>query len=66
MEERINELESQLCFQDQTLEELNTLLTDQQKQIDHLTSQINNLKQLFSVDEADIVDIALEVPPPHY
>ena len=66
MEDRLNELETKICFQDQMIEDLNTLLIEQQAQIDKLSSQIKGMTGQLQLDDPGIVDISLEVPPPHY
>ena len=67
MEDRIAELESQLAFQDNTIQELNDIVTRQQAQIDDLSSAVklllNQVKQLNEVVTAPEGD---EPPPPHY
>lgn len=67
MSDRIAELESQIAFQDNTISELNDIVTRQQKQIDNLTesmhllvSQIQQLNDMVGAPEGD------EPPPPHY
>lgn len=67
MEERLTNLETQISFQDQTIEDLNQRIIEQQQQIDLLTKQLKKLtEKVSSQDEPGIVDISLEVPPPHY
>lgn len=67
MSDRIAELETQIAFQDNTIEELNRIVTSQQQQIDKLTAevamlfgQIQQLNEVLSVPEGE------EPPPPHY
>ena len=43
MEDRIVELETKLVFQDQTINELNEVITDQQNQLDILREEIRVL-----------------------
>ncbi len=67
MENRIIDLQSQLAFQDQTINELNDVITDQQKQIDELRQQIQILEQrIISLAENSGVSGEKEPPPPHY
>ena len=67
MEKRLTDLETKTSFQDQAIEELNELIIEQQKQIDELTQKYNKiLEQAAADNESGIVDISLEVPPPHY
>ena len=42
-DERIIDLESKLAFQDQTINELNDVITDQQVQLDQLREEIRVL-----------------------
>ena len=67
MEDRITDLEMKISFQEQSIEELNQLLVEQQKQIDRLTADLKKILQEAEADRDEgIVDISLEVPPPHY
>jgi len=67
MSDKIAELESQIAFQDNTIQELNDIVTRQQKQIDDLSAAVklllNQVKQLNEVMAAPEGD---EPPPPHY
>ena len=66
MENRIIELENKLVFQDQTINELNDVMTDQQKQLDILREEIRLLNlRIASVAQGTVVD-EKEPPPPHY
>jgi len=67
MNDRINELETQLAFQESTVTSLNAAVTDQQQQIDLLREQLEYVKaQMQSL--AEVVDSPEgdEPPPPHY
>ncbi len=67
MENKIIELESKLAFQDQTINELNEVITDQQHQLDQLREEIRLLNiRIASVAEASNVSNEKEPPPPHY
>ena len=67
MNERITELEMQLAFQDNTINELNRVITDQQSQIDSLREQMELLhKKLQSLSESVVLHDENEPPPPHY
>ncbi len=64
---RIEALETQLAFQDQTIEDLNKTITDQWSEFDKLKQQINRLKsQLVDVQSSMDGPGAGEPPPPHY
>lgn|GEM_PF-2367699 len=45
-EVRITELETRLAFQEQALQELNQVLTDQQRQLDGLRSALEDMERL--------------------
>ncbi len=68
MEKRITELEIKLAYQDDTIQQLDGVICQQQKQIDALEKQ---LKQLMG-SMSDPADGSLEKPslfdelPPHY
>ena len=67
MNDRIEELETQLAFQESTIHSLNEVVTDQQKQIDVLREQLRQIKmQLQSLAETVQRPEADEPPPPHY
>ena len=67
MELRIIELESKLAFQEEMINELNVVITDQQKQLDQLREeqQLLNIR-LQSMTETSVVSSDKEPPPPHY
>ena len=68
MESRITELEMKLTFQEQTVDELNKVVYEQQKEIEQLKAAVNLLKeQLKSLtDTGPGQNPADEKPPPHY
>ena len=67
MENKIIELQSKLVFQDETINELNTVITDQQQQLDQLREEIRLLGlRIASVAESSNVSDEKEPPPPHY
>lgn len=63
LEERITSLETRISFQDHTIDQLNSVVTNQQNQIDdlvrRLTDLVDQVKPLASVEN----DTS---PPPHY
>jgi SlyX protein len=66
-EQRLDELETRLSFQDHTVHQLNDALTDQQRQIDQLHAQIDRLRQqLETVSAALPAQAAEDEVPPHY
>jgi len=67
MENKIIELQSKLAFQDETINELNAVITDQQQQLDQLREEIRLLGlRIASVAESSSVSDEKEAPPPHY
>jgi SlyX protein len=67
MKQRIAELETQLAFQEDTLQTLNTIVTNQQKQIDKLNHDIQSvLTQLHQLSDDMRRPQREEAPPPHY
>ena len=67
MENKIVDLQSKLAFQDETINELNEVITDQQNQLDQLREEIRLLGlRIASVAESSSVSEEKEPPPPHY
>ena len=69
MENKIIDLQSKLAFQDETINELNEVITDQQNQLDQLREEIRLLSlRIASVAEstAGAGTEEKEPPPPHY
>lgn len=65
MEKRIIELEKKLSFQDNEIEKLSEMITEQQKKIDALEKIVIQLKEHQQGDGL-VRDIETEEPPPHY
>jgi SlyX protein len=63
LEQRIIELETRLSYQDHTIEQLNEVVTAQQRQIDRLEQA---LRALHGSDASGIRRPDEETPPPHY
>ncbi|NMU83834.1 SlyX family protein [Vibrio parahaemolyticus] len=67
LEARINDLECQLAFQEQTIEDLNGALSQQQLQITKMLDQmkyvVGKVKNMVS---SNLADPSEETPPPHY
>ena len=64
---RIEALETRIAYQDQTIEDLNKSVTEQWRQIDSLTKQIERMAdRLQRVEAATPASAADEPPPPHY
>lgn len=67
MENKIIDLESKLAFQDESINELNDIITDQQQQLDQLREEIRLLSlRMTSVAESTVNSEEKEPPPPHY
>ena len=64
MEERITELESKVSFQEQPIEDLNTVVIELRREIEKLQKHCKKLSEIL--DDDNIKDASLEVPPPHY
>jgi len=67
IEDKINELEIKLAFQDDLLNSLNDIVTRQDKEILNLWSANRLLKQSMSDMKNDTIETNNEeAPPPHY
>ena len=67
MADELIEVQTQLAFQDQTIAELNEVLTSQQKQIDLLRREIQLLKEkLGMLDDRIETGPPQDEKPPHY
>ncbi|MGC9423626.1 MULTISPECIES: SlyX family protein [Vibrio] len=67
LEKRIDDLECQLAFQEQTIEELNESLTQQQLVISKMQDQMKYVVgKMKNMDNSNLADPANEPPPPHY
>jgi SlyX protein len=67
MQQRIAELETQLAFQEDTLQTLSTIVANQQLQIDKLNHDIQSvLTQLHQLSDDVRRPESEEAPPPHY
>jgi SlyX protein len=67
MTEELIELQMQLAFQEQTIAELNTALTDQQQQLNLLRLELKFLKEKFGALEEKVeVGAPQDERPPHY
>ncbi|CAH0524479.1 SlyX family protein [Vibrio hippocampi] len=67
LEERINDLECKVAFQEQTIEELNDALTQQQLLITKMQDQMKYVVgKVKNMDTSNLADATEETPPPHY
>lgn len=64
---QIEQLQTQVAFQEDTIEQLNLALSDQQLLIDKMTFQIKHIIQkVKQMEPSNIADQSEETPPPHY
>lgn len=67
LENRINDLECQLAFQEQTVESLNIALSQQQLLITKMQDQMKYVVgKVKNMDSSNLADPSEETPPPHY
>ncbi|AMG30371.1 SlyX protein [Grimontia hollisae] len=67
LQKQIDDLEIKQAFQEQTIEELNDALTQQQRTLDKMNTQIAFLvTKLKAMEPANIASMSEETPPPHY
>ena len=67
MEDRISELESRVAFQEQMIDQLNDVVTKQDRMLMDLSRLVKILNQKVNQGQGQEVDVeASEPPPPHY
>jgi len=67
LNERIENLETKIMFQDDLIEQLDQSLINQQNDIKKLTLLVERLNsQLEDIQQPNIADASQETPPPHY
>lgn len=66
LDERFQVLEGKVLYQDRTIDELNSVVTQQQDQIDAILREIRRLHQIIASQEERTVEGGEEPPPPHY
>lgn len=66
VEEQINELQSRVTFQEDTLNELNEVLVAQNAQIDLLGQQLRALSEQYRDLKLQQPESPEDQPPPHY
>lgn len=64
MEKRLIDLEIRISYQDQVIEDLNKVVIELRKKVEKM--ELVNKKMLQILDDANLKDSSLEVPPPHY
>ncbi|RRJ84165.1 SlyX family protein [Aestuariirhabdus litorea] len=60
------ELQTQLAFQEDTIDALNAVVTRQQQQIDRMAVQLESLKKRFESLPDTLGEEVPDQPPPHY
>ncbi len=67
LEQRINDLECQIAFQEQTIDALNEALSDQQLMITKMQDQMKYVVgKVKNIDSSNMASEKEETPPPHY
>lgn len=67
MEDKITDLEIRLTHQEAAIEEMNSVLLKQHKQLESIMADLALLqKQLRDMRDSNIADPSQETPPPHY
>ncbi|MGI9279138.1 MAG: SlyX family protein [Endozoicomonas sp.] len=67
MNDELIELQTQVSFQEDTVAQLNEVVTRQQQEIDSLKQEMIQLKkQLSSVANSQLEEPEENAPPPHY
>ncbi len=67
MNERLTELEVRVAFQEKTIQDLNEVVTRQQREIDQLTRELEAVKSRLAAQAPSmVIPQEEEKPPPHY
>lgn len=66
IEQRLTELEIRIAYQDDLLQELNTIVAQQQRKIASLEQACQILYKHINELQFEKRDNAVEPPPPHY
>jgi len=67
MKERLTELEVRVAFQEKTIQDLNEVVTRQQREIDRLAKELAAVKSLLAgLAPSMVIPQEEEKPPPHY
>lgn len=66
VEHRLTELEIKASFSEDTLDRLNEIVVQQQRQIDLLTRELIELRQQRSAGDATVARSLRDELPPHY
>ncbi|MCC8365651.1 MULTISPECIES: SlyX family protein [Xenorhabdus] len=66
-EQRFEQLETKLAYQEMTIEELNQEVRKQQVEIDRLKEQLKLMAERLKTHQSSIIaPMSEETPPPHY
>lgn len=67
MEERIINIETRIAFYEKTIDELNSIVFEQAKEIGLLQQKLDTILEMMkSAGNTILKDIKDETPPPHY
>lgn len=66
MDDRINELETRVAFQDEAIRKLVEAVAQQERELYRMSKEIGRLKASLTALEPGGLDGAEEPPPPHY
>ena len=67
MEQRLEDLETRIAYQEAAIEELTSTTLAQQQNIEQLQAQIDYLKSLLKdLTPSAVAPMSEETPPPHY
>ena len=66
MQDELLDLQTQLSYQEDTIAQLNEVVTRQQKDIERLTDAFAQLKKQFENMAAKQLESQEELSPPHY
>ena len=66
MEKRIEQLETRVAFQDETLNRFSDIIADQRRELDQLQQEIAELKARFRELRVSGINPQEQERPPHY
>jgi uncharacterized coiled-coil protein SlyX len=66
VDERFQVLENKVIHQEYLVDELNTVVTRQQDQIDALIAEVKKMHSAMTEQTDRLVEAGEEPPPPHY
>ena len=66
LDARFQTLEHKVVHQEYLLDELNSVVTRQQEQIDELKQEVEKFRALVAENAGPTIDGTEEPPPPHY